>query len=144
MKWLPSVLILALFASFAHSASSLPQGTKKWNQDQNLTASAPATGADAGIDLKGVTGWRLIICAPAAQAPTGGGVKVWIRAADGLWADTPKLDALLTVSSTGDRCQSFGEYPVAVSTGWLYVTLNGLTLSGAGTQANVRLEAQIQ
>lgn len=143
MKWISPILLFCLFASFANAANPLTQGTAKWSETQILTRAAPATSSTDGINLKNVVGWRLIVCAPSAQAITGGTMLVWIQANDGLWADTPNLAAILVFKSTGQRCQSFGEFPVLVRTGYMLPATAAVTLSGAGTTVSVRLEYTI-
>lgn len=143
MKWISPILLFCLFASFANAANPLTQGVATWHESQALTRAAPATSANLGVNLKGVVAWRLIVCAPAAQAITGGSMTVWIQAADGLQADTPNLTAILVLKSTGQRCQSFGEFPVLVRNGYLLPATASVTLSGAGTAVDVRLEYTI-
>lgn len=140
---LAGVALAFLALATAQAANPLTQGTAKWSETQILTRAAPSTSSTDGIPLKGVVAWRLIVCAPAAQAITGGSMLVWIQANDGLWGDTPNLAAILVFKSTGQRCQSFGEFPVLVRTGYMLPATSSVTLSGAGTTVTVRLEYTI-
>lgn len=132
-------ILLLLLAAVTTAAGPTSQTVSRWHQSQTLTQAAPSTSSTDGIPLAGVTGWRLVVCAPAAQAITGGAMLVWVQDTDGLWADTPRLAAVLVFSSTGQRCQSLGEFPVAVPGDRLYPTTSSVTLSGAGTTVDVRV-----
>lgn len=114
-----------------------------WSESQALTRAAPTTSSTDGIALKNVTSWRLVVCAASGQALTGGDVTIWVQTQDGLWADTPRLTALLVVTSTSQRCQSLGEFPVGVNWGRLLPASHGITVSG-GTTVTMKLEVQLK
>lgn len=137
------LLLLTLLSVTAEASNPLTQGVATWHESQALTRAAPGTSANLGINLKTVLAWRLIVCAPSGQAITGGSMLVWIQAADGLQADTPNLATILVFKSTGQRCQSFGEFSVLVRNGYMLPTTSSVTLSGAGTAVDVRLEYTI-
>lgn len=131
--------LLLLSGSLPAAAGPSIQGFKFFAESQALTRAAPATSSTDGISLVNVKSWRLIVCAQAAAAITGGTMILWVQASDGLWADTPRAVTTFTFTSTGQRCQSFGEFDVGVRTGRFLPATSSVTVS-AGTAVSVRLE----
>ena len=143
MKKLAVAFVLCVTALFSLAAMA---GARAFTESQILTRADPSL-ASEGISMAKVQGFKVSVCAPSGQTLTGGALRAWLyNPAVDLWMRNPGLD--VNVSTTaGKRCEVFPDFKVSaieVLDGDPYRaiwTTSAVTLSGAGTNVDVRIDA---
>lgn len=106
------------------------------------TRAADPTANTEGMNLAGVAGYRLKICAASGQTLTGAGtMKAWTYDADeGVWTRGKDLDQAVTESTK--RCQTFPDFVVPVHSDRVLFAASGVTVSG-GAGLDVLLRGEL-
>lgn len=145
MKRMPiylAALLLVLAPAIVKTALAAPSTASVTTalSTQALSASAPSGAQVTGaLDLTGVTGYRLTVCAASGNTLTGGSLDAysWIPRLS-MWARAPVLD--LAITPTAQQCESFGDQETFVARGQVYYASDTVTESGSGTTTMVLLE----
>jgi hypothetical protein len=129
----PLLLAAALLPCAASAANILRSSTTT----QALSAPAPAL-ATEGLPLTEVTGFRVVVSAPAGATLAGGGKLQAYLYNDGLgrWVRNPQLD--VTLQAVG-RDMVSPDFQVAVPSGRVFFQASAVTVS-TGNAVDVRVE----
>ena len=139
-------ILLALLPTVALAGSDPLYSVRRFTESQALTRTAPTAACDAavspeGMQLDSVRALRVMLEAPSGQTLTGGNLRAyyydWSRAG---WFRNPANDLAIT---SGLAKQVWDDVPVYVRTGCIIYATDAVTLSGAGTAAQVSLVAWI-
>lgn len=132
MKTLAIIMALTLSQTGFRSAA----------ETQALTRAAPGVmefTPSASLKLLGLSGFRVTVCAESGQTLSGAGTLsiYMLDELSGLVTRNPGLD--MSVTASGNRCQTFPDLVVAGSRGdgWMIAAATGITVSG-GTTVTVR------
>lgn len=103
---------------------------------------ADPTLSTEGMNLAGISGYRLKVCAAVGQTLTGAGtMKAWTYDADeGVWTRGKDLDQSVTESTK--RCQTFPDFITGVRGDRVLFAASGVTVSGGAT-LDVLLAGQV-
>ncbi len=139
------LLLLVLAAGLipaSSSAQDISGTTAYWTEVQLLTRAAP-TLVTEGLNLRGVVGFRVTVCANATRTLSGAGslrAYVWdnnlLR-----WIRNPGID--LSVSSSAMRCMAFPDVETVAASGRVLYAADGVTVS-AGTTVDVQIKASVR
>lgn len=139
-------ILLALLPTLAIAGADPLYSVRRFSESQALTRTAPTAACDAavspeGMQLDSVRAVRVMLEAPSGQTLTGGTLRAyyydWSRAG---WFRNPAND--LTVTS-GLAKQVWEDVAVYLRTGCLIYATDTVTLSGAGTAAQMSMAGWI-
>ena len=136
---LTAAALLAL-ALLLVSGIALAAGVRSWTETQALTRAVPTLSSE-GLDLNGVTGWKLTVSANSGQTLSGGSIACdyyspWLSR----WV--ANSDLTFTVPS-GKRDATWNDRKPPVPLGRLLCRTVSVTVSG-GTDVAVRIDAMTQ
>ncbi len=138
------LLLLVLAAGLipaTSEAQDISGTTAYWTEVQLLTRAAP-TLVTEGLNLRGVIGFRVTVCANATRTLSGTGtLQAYVWDNDLLrWIRNPALD--ISVSTSGVRCLAFPDIRTAAASGRVLFAANAVTVS-AGTTVDVQIKASV-
>lgn len=141
--------IIGLLLAVGVASTAIAAGNISWGETTMILTRAAPTLITEGLGLYNdtasntagdVAGFRVTVCAPAAQTLTGGAMRCWYRNNRlALWARCGGQDWTPT---TGVRCAESGDFTVDVAAGRILYASDSITLSGAGTTVSVTIEAK--
>lgn len=138
-------IILALLPFLALGGADPINTIRRFTESQPLTRTAPTADCDLGdvspegMQLDSARSIRVMLEAPSGQTLTGGNLRAyyydWSRLA---WFRNPANDLAVT---SGVAKQVWEDLRVLIPTGCVLYATDSVTLSGAGTAAQVSMAA---